>query len=255
MRLSLCYPIESRDGTLNADSKLKNMVVENVEGELIAVKRPGVTKASELAPGLAQGLFSLNGMAYGIVNDILMSFDSAETGGGITGGFDLRTGRSIAYSNGYQYARGDIALAPDENNNDTPWYCIVACQGIPPGYTQEAFPYWSKYKNHPVGTHPTVSTKTNVWNVFKTPTSARDQSVVNYYLDGVYYSTLSGFSTWDYDKYGDGYSVSRWTNYYFSGGIRNGMADNRGATAYTDVPLANSPFTYGVMDYARSILR
>ena len=28
MRLPLCYPIESRDGTLNADSKMKNMVVE-----------------------------------------------------------------------------------------------------------------------------------------------------------------------------------------------------------------------------------
>ena len=69
MRLPLCYPIESRDGTLNADSKMKNMVAENVEGELVAVKRPGVTKQSELPPGLAQGLFSLNGMAYGIVND------------------------------------------------------------------------------------------------------------------------------------------------------------------------------------------
>ena len=71
MRLPLCYPIESRDGTLNADSKLKNMVVENVEGEMVAVKRPGVTLASELAPGLAQGLFSLNGVSYAIVDDRL----------------------------------------------------------------------------------------------------------------------------------------------------------------------------------------
>lgn len=71
MRLPLCYPLESRDGTLNADSKMKNVVAENVEGELIAVKRPGVTKQSELPPGLAQGLFSLNGVAYAIVNDTL----------------------------------------------------------------------------------------------------------------------------------------------------------------------------------------
>lgn len=71
MRLPLCYPIESRDGTLNADSKMKNMVVENVEGELVAVKRPGVTNRAELPPGLAQGLFSLNGMAYAIVDDKL----------------------------------------------------------------------------------------------------------------------------------------------------------------------------------------
>ena len=82
MRLSLCYPIESRDGTLNADSKLKNMVVENVEGEQVAVKRPGVTKQTELPPGLAQGLFSLNGMAYAIVDDKLYGPFTPGGGGG-----------------------------------------------------------------------------------------------------------------------------------------------------------------------------
>ena len=84
MRLPLCYPIESRDGTLNADSKMKNMVVENVEGELVAVKRPGVTNRTELAPGLAQGLFSLNGMAYAIVDDKLYG-PFAPGGGGSSG--------------------------------------------------------------------------------------------------------------------------------------------------------------------------
>ena len=82
MRLSLCYPIESRDGTLNADSKMKNLVVENVEGELVAVKRPGVTKQTELPPGLAQGLFSLNGMAYAIVDDKLYGPFTPGGGGG-----------------------------------------------------------------------------------------------------------------------------------------------------------------------------
>ena len=82
MRLPLCYPIESRDGTLNADSKLKNMVVENVEGEQVAVKRPGVTKQTELPPGLAQGLFSLNGMAYAIVDDKLYGPFTPGSGGG-----------------------------------------------------------------------------------------------------------------------------------------------------------------------------
>lgn len=82
MRLPLCYPIESRDGTLNADSKMKNMVVENVEGELVAVKRPGVTKQTELPPGLAQGLFSLNGMAYAIVDDKLYGPFTPGGGGG-----------------------------------------------------------------------------------------------------------------------------------------------------------------------------
>ena len=82
VRLTLCHPIESRDGTLAADSKMKNMVSENVEGELVAVKRPGVTKQTELPPGLAQGLFSLNGMAYGIVNDTLYGPFTPGGGGG-----------------------------------------------------------------------------------------------------------------------------------------------------------------------------
>ena len=71
MRLTLCHPLESRDGTLNADSKMKNMVTESVEGELVAVKRPGITSDVELPPGLAQGLFSLNGLAYAIIDDAL----------------------------------------------------------------------------------------------------------------------------------------------------------------------------------------
>jgi hypothetical protein len=70
-RLVLANSIESRDGTLNADSKMKNMVAENVEGELVAVKRPGITSDVELPPGLAQGLFSLNGLAYAIIDDAL----------------------------------------------------------------------------------------------------------------------------------------------------------------------------------------
>ena len=80
MRLPLCYPIESRDGTLNADAKMKNMVVEEIEGERVAVKRPGVTSATQLPSGQAQGLFNLNGMAYSIVNDTL--YGTLITGGG-----------------------------------------------------------------------------------------------------------------------------------------------------------------------------
>ena len=84
MRLKLCHPLESRDGTLNADSKMKNMVAESVEGELVAVKRPGLTKQTELPPGQAQGLFSMNGMAYAIVDDAL--FGPFTPGNGGSGG-------------------------------------------------------------------------------------------------------------------------------------------------------------------------
>lgn len=79
MRLNLCNSLESRDGTLVADAKLKNAVVENIEGSLVVVKRPGITLKTELAPGLAQGLFSLNGLIYAIVND---TFYFGDGGGG-----------------------------------------------------------------------------------------------------------------------------------------------------------------------------
>ena len=87
MRLSLCYPIESRDGTLNADSKMKNMVVENVEGEQVAVKRPGVTNATDVAGGLVtgQGMVSLNGQLYVVAGDKIYDFAASSIGSGIGG--------------------------------------------------------------------------------------------------------------------------------------------------------------------------
>ena len=81
MRLNLCNSLESRDGTLAADAKLKNAVVENIEGAMVVVKRPGITLRTDLAPGLAQGLFSLNGVAYGIVNDTLWGPFTPGSGG------------------------------------------------------------------------------------------------------------------------------------------------------------------------------
>ena len=116
MRLPLCYPIESRDGTLNADSKMKNMVVENVEGELIAVKRPGVTKRTELPSGLAQGLFSLNGLAYenvtfAIIGDKLFLYDSDFS---FSGGFSLASGKSLLFNSNETYGYDDEVYVPDE---------------------------------------------------------------------------------------------------------------------------------------------
>ena len=114
MRLPLCYPIESRDGTLNADSKLKNMVVENVEGEQVAVKRPGVTKQTELPPGIAQGLFSLNGIVYQFVDDKVFKFD---TNGIFLGGFNLVTGQGLAIYNSLStYSYDDEVYAQDEEH-------------------------------------------------------------------------------------------------------------------------------------------
>lgn len=91
-RIVLANSIESRDGTMNADSKMKNMVTESVEGELVAVKRPGITSDVELPPGLAQGLFSLNGLAYAIVDDSMFEFSTAVTGGGTGGSEETNSG-------------------------------------------------------------------------------------------------------------------------------------------------------------------
>lgn len=72
MRLPLCYPIESRDGTLNI------RLEDEEHGGRERRRRTGCREAArgdesgELPPGLAQGLFSLNGMAYAIVDDKLM---------------------------------------------------------------------------------------------------------------------------------------------------------------------------------------
>ena len=84
LRLKLCHPLESRDGTLNADSKMKNMVAENVEGELVAVKRPGVTNATDVAGGLVtgQGMIGLNGQLYVVAGDKLYGFAASSIGSG-----------------------------------------------------------------------------------------------------------------------------------------------------------------------------
>ena len=103
MRLPLCYPIESRDGTLNADSKMKNMVVENVEGELVAVKRPGVAIATDLVSGLpsgvtAQGLAYFNGSVFSMSSDVL--YRTVPGGGAVGASWD----ESIPVVPSYNYA-------------------------------------------------------------------------------------------------------------------------------------------------------
>ena len=85
MRIPLYSTLESRDGTLAADANLKNAVVENIEGALVVAKRPGITLQTELAPGLAQGLFSLGGVSYGIVNDTFWGPFTPGSGGASSG--------------------------------------------------------------------------------------------------------------------------------------------------------------------------
>ena len=109
MRLKLCHPLESRDGTLNADSKMKNMVAENVEGDLVAVKRPGVTKSIDLPAGLAQGLTYLNGSLYSMSGDVLYRRGSRDASR------DASWSEAIPLTPSYHYA-----MEIDFHNNKNP---------------------------------------------------------------------------------------------------------------------------------------
>ena len=136
MRLPLCYPIESRDGTLNADSKLKNMVVENVEGELVAVKRPGVTKQTELPPGLAQGLAYFNGSVFSMSSDVL--YRTVPGGGAVGASWD----ESIPSTPSYHYAM-EIDTSEWSGGNptrDADWYELPIYPPYYPDYNFKDYP-------------------------------------------------------------------------------------------------------------------
>ena len=85
-RLSFASPLESRDGTLARDSKMKNCVIENVDGQKLVVKRPGVANGSTIiGGGIAQGMTALNGVVYSVVSDQLYALPVSPwsgTGGG-----------------------------------------------------------------------------------------------------------------------------------------------------------------------------
>lgn len=79
MRLPLSVPLESRDGTLAKDAKLKNSIVENIEGVLMVIKRPGISLNSRIVEnGTAQGVFSLNGVPYAIADDTLIGLSQTQ---------------------------------------------------------------------------------------------------------------------------------------------------------------------------------
>lgn len=76
-RLSLCQPIESRDGTFNSDSYTSNGFFETLAGIKTFVKRPGlsiVKQVTSVTPPSylqSQGLFTLNGALYAVINNVL----------------------------------------------------------------------------------------------------------------------------------------------------------------------------------------
>ena len=84
VRLPLSADLESRDGTLARDARMKNALLEQIEGDVWAVKRPGVTNATDVAGGAAagQGMISLNGQVYIVAGDKLYNIAASSVGGG-----------------------------------------------------------------------------------------------------------------------------------------------------------------------------
>ena len=82
-RISLCQPIETRDGTLSKDSKSTNCVFETRGGTQDFVKRPGlvfaaqVTSVSPPATLLSQGLVAFNNDLIAVISNTIYKVNSS----------------------------------------------------------------------------------------------------------------------------------------------------------------------------------
>ena len=80
-RIAIAASLESRDGTLARDARMKNMLRESIDGEAWAVKRPGVANAMDVAGGgvdvQSQGMIYLNNSLYVMAGDILYKAGTA----------------------------------------------------------------------------------------------------------------------------------------------------------------------------------
>lgn len=71
-RLPLAQLITTRDGTLSKDSLMQNMIQETQPGKIESVKRPGTPLVQGGIPaGTPQGMFTLQGQYYTIVNNVV----------------------------------------------------------------------------------------------------------------------------------------------------------------------------------------
>ena len=70
-RLNLAQDIETRDGAvgLPTDSKLVNCYIEKQADKFAVQKRMGINLQASFNPAIAQGMFTLNNVAYAIFGD------------------------------------------------------------------------------------------------------------------------------------------------------------------------------------------
>lgn len=121
MRLSVCDQLESRDGTLSKDAKLKNLLIEQIDGKSTAIKRPGVENGfAGITAGVGQGIVSLDGSLYVITDDTLYI-----GGGGYGSGGGVQTIEPWRPEEEYE--------VDDEVSYDgSRWTSITSTRGVPP---------------------------------------------------------------------------------------------------------------------------
>ena len=171
MRFQLDTLNDARDDSREQDSWGVNCFVEK-EDELRAVKRPGLAKTVDVVGSgtVGQGIFiwpdytGLNPKIVMIWDDALWIYEFDYT---LDLGWDLTTagsGSSMAYNGASSYSTNDRVVAPtgpivsdgSTPDEDVLWYAVQAVSGIAPAHSAAAYPYWSRYRDKPVGGHPVM---------------------------------------------------------------------------------------------------
>lgn len=270
MRLKLTAPLRSRDGTLAKGAGMKNALAELHGDKVKLIKRPGIALTNEIITGgLAQGIADLNGLVYSVFDDTLLAFTltAPET---VIGGWNLRSaspilGGLLDYNNVETYNPGDFVIYPDEYGDDSVWFTVTTVSGIPPGHTPAAYPYWSRYRNLPAGTHPSVSYSIiqgtlHQEGLFQNPgyTAFSDSSLtvkVGNQTFGILPGSLFGQTVGP-----PPFHTATYTNYavFIAGALTSGTISGPVSGPFVDMtvdtPATETNLYIAARDYARSIL-
>lgn len=198
MRLPLATDLKARVGTPDKDARVKNGIIEIRGNSSVVRQRPGVSEALATTLGLyAQGGMQFGDSLYVLDGDVIYEYSSSFI---FLGGYNIGSGSSVSFSASGSYATGDIAYLPGDPN---PWHAVQPVSGVTPGWNSAAYPYWSRYRDKPVGTHPTASA------TFGTYTSYNDvHNSGIFWSNGEFYLKANGVVFATYTSTADGYDPS-----------------------------------------------
>lgn len=172
MRAPLIIPNEAREDSRAKDSWGVNCFLEREDADR-AVKRPGLTGTVDVVGSgtVGQGIFiwpnAGNPQVISLWDDTLYRYSYSGVSYSLNFAWDLSTvgsGSSLAYSGGTSYTTGQRAMfsvgtiVPDGQvpSENAIWYVVSNVTGVAPAHSSTAYPYWSRYKDKPVGPHPTM---------------------------------------------------------------------------------------------------